>query len=174
MSEKANPNHPSSAAAHTRDAFTKLFLLIAAAIVLAMPSLAQQSYLIQTGLPIYYSTLMLHVQGQPVKVEYIVVSLYPMNAPPPWPTGLWLDVYLQADPAGDGANKSTWGQGQWCHWWFNQVAQVETQNIQQVPFPYLEVNLPAGIPLVQTDENIPIYPAGSVSCWQANNDFPAL
>jgi hypothetical protein len=156
-----------------RGALSSLFLLLAMTVALATPSFGQQSYLIQTGLPVYLSTLTLHVQGQPVTVEYLVVSLYPMNTPPPWPVGLWLDLYLQADTSGDGPNKSTWGQGQWCRWWFNQVAQLETQNVQQVPFAYLEVNLPAGIALVQTDEGIPIYPAGSVTCWQANNDFTA-
>jgi hypothetical protein len=175
MSEKEKPaqaNHSSGLAIRNRDVFARLTVLFSLSLLLAIPGFAQQGYLIQTGLPIAYSTLTLHIQGQPVSVEYIVVSLYPMNAPPPWPTGLWLDLYLQAD-SGDGANKSTWGQGQWCHWWFNQVAQLENQTPGQVPFPYLEVNLPVGVVQIQTDEGIPIYPAGSVTCWQANNDFAA-
>jgi len=138
-------------AAPSRSALTKLILLLCVTVLLAMPSSAQQGYLIQTGVPIGYSTLTLHVQGQPITVEEIVVSIYPMNLPPPWPAGLWLYTLVQAD-AGDGVNKSTWGQGQWCHWWFNEVAQLEADNSQQVPFPYLEVNWPVGVVQIQTDE----------------------
>ncbi len=170
--KQTQPDRSSSLAVPRRDVLTKLVLLFAVSFLLATPSFAQQGYLIQTGLPVGYSTLTLHVQGQPVSVELIVVSLYPMNTPPPWPTGLWLYSYVQAD-SGGGANKSSWGQGQWCHWWFNQVTQAETENPEQLPFPYLQVNLPVGVVMVQTDEGIPIYPAGSVTCWQASNDFAA-
>ena len=81
--------------------------------------------------------------------------------------------YLQTD-ASLGIEKSTWGQGQWCRWWFSEVQQAEGQNSQELPFPYLEVNLPASVPLIQTDEGISVYPAGSVTCWQASNDFPPI
>ena len=165
-------DHSPRPSVRSRGIPNKLIFLFSATLLLAMPTFAQQSYLIETGLPIDFSTLNLHQQGQPVNVDLIVVSLYPMNTPPPWPVGLWLFMYVEAG-AGGGANKSNWSQSQWCQWWFNQVAQLETQDSQQIPFPYLQVNLPAGVAQIQTDEGIPIYPAGSVTCWQANNGFPA-
>ncbi|MGA2370142.1 MAG: hypothetical protein ACLPPV_24515 [Candidatus Korobacteraceae bacterium] len=145
-------------------------LLLLMSLLFAMPSFAQQPVAIQTGLPINFTTLTLHVSGQPITVYEFTVSIYPMNTPPPWPAGLWLYYYVQAD-AGGGANKSTWGQGQWCRWWIYQVAALEQQNPQQLPYPYFQINLPTTVPQIETDENIPVYPAGSVTCWQANNDF---
>jgi hypothetical protein len=151
---------------------TKSLLLLSLSLLLATPGFTQQTSWIQTGLPINFATMTLHVQGQPMNVNLIVVSLYPMNTPPPWPVGLWLYTYVQADP-GQGTDKNTWGQGQWCHWWFNEVAQAEQHNLRQVPFPYLEVNLSASAVKIQTDEGTLVYPAGSVTCWEALNDYPA-
>jgi hypothetical protein len=161
--------------AHARNArrLTRWCRLATMTLLLAISSQAQQSMNIQTGLPIYFGTQWLHVQGQPISAYLIVVSIYPMNTPPPWPVGLWLNTYLQTD-ASPGIEKTTWGQGQWCRWWFNQVQQVEGQNSQELPFPYLEVNLSTTVPLIQTDEGISVYPAGSVTCWQASNDFPPI
>jgi hypothetical protein len=159
----------------TRNArkLTRLYFLATMTLLLAIPSRAQQSMNILTGLPIYFGNQRLHVQGQPINAYLIVVSLYPMNTPPPWPVGLWLNTYVQSD-ASPGIEKSTWGQGQWCRWWFNEVQQVESQNSQDLPFPYLEVNVPTTVQPIQTDEGIPVYPAGSVTCWQASNDFPPI
>jgi hypothetical protein len=140
-------------------------------ILLAIPGLAQHSAKIWTGVPIYFATLTLHVNGQPINVYKFVVSIYPMNTPPPWPIGLWLYYYVEADPGGSDNDKSSWGQGSWCRWWFYEVAAVEQQNPKHVPYPFFEINLPTdGTPL-QTDEQIPVYPAGSVTCWQADNDY---
>jgi len=141
------------------------------ALLCALPSSAQQMVSIQTGVPIHFATLTLHVNGQPISVYEFTVSLYPMNTSPPWPVGLWLYSYVQAD-AGSGVNKSSWGQGQWCRWWFSQVATAEQQtDPRQVPYPYFEINLPVTVTMVQTDEQTPVYPAGSVTCWQVENDW---
>jgi hypothetical protein len=149
---------------------TKPCLVLALGLLLAIPGLAQQNVNIQTGLPIGLSTLTLHVHGQPITVYEFAVSLYRMNTPPPWPIGLWLYTYVQAD-ANDGIDKSTWGQSKWCQWWFNEVSAAEQKNQKQVPYPFFEMNFPAAIPLIQTDEQIQVYPAGSVTCWQADNDY---
>ncbi len=85
--------------------------------------------------------------------------------------GLWLYSYVQADSGGGSNDKSTWGQGEWCRWWMYEVAALEQQNPGQLPYPYFEMNLPSAVPLIQTDEGTPVYPAGSVTCWQANNDY---
>jgi hypothetical protein len=153
-----------------RNGPAQLTLLLSLSLLLAGPSRAQQSFDIQTGLPINFASLMLHVNSQPISVYEFTVSLYPMNTPPPWPAGLWLYTYAEADPGG-GINQLTWGQGEWCRWWINQVAALEQQNPQQLPYPYFEINLPTGVQLIQTDEGIPVYPPGSVTCWQANNDY---
>jgi hypothetical protein len=154
--------------------FTKLvsrmILMLSLTLLLAIPGLAQQSVTIQTGLPISFGTLTLHVQGQPITVYEFAVSLYPMNTPPPWPVGLWLYTYVEADH-GSGINKSTWGQGQWCGWWMSEVATLEQQNPQQIPYPYFQINLPTSVAMMQTEEGISVYPAGSVTCWQANNGY---
>lgn len=165
----------STASVRARNArkLTRWCFLATMTLLPAIPSQAQQRVSIQTGLPIYFGTQTLHVQGQAISAYLIVVSIYPMNTPPPWPAGLWLNTYLQTD-ASLGIEKSTWGQGQWCRWWFSEVQQAEGQNSQELPFPYLEVNLPASVPLIQTDEGISVYPAGSVTCWQASNDFPPI
>ena len=153
----------------------KLYHLMLSVMVLALlvptPSLAQRVAVIETGLPIYWSTLTLHVNGQPISVYEFTISIYPMNTPPPWPSGLWLYNYVQADASGAGLDKSSWGQGQWCRWWFAQVAGLEVQNLHQLPFPYVEINLPVSVAPIQTDEQIAVYPAGTVTCWQANNDY---
>jgi len=151
----------------------KTFALLAClfSLLVAIPGLAQQNFNIQTGLPISFATLTLHVNGQPISVYEFTVSLYPMNTPPPWPVGLWLYAYVQADAGGGGANKSSWGQGEWCRWWIYQVAALEQQNPQQLPYPYFQINLPAGVQMLETDEQILVYPPGSVTCWQANNDY---
>jgi len=175
MSEKLVQSDCSAATASApgrQKNLSKSYLLVVFVLGLTVPSIAQRTVTIETGLPINFSTLTLHVQGQPINVFEITVSLYPMNTPPPWPSGLWLYSWVQAD-ASEGVSKSSWGQGQWCHWWFNQVATLEAQNLQQVPFPYLQVNLPTGTALIETDEQIPVYPAGAVTCWQANNDYAA-
>ena len=65
-------------------------------LVLAIPGLAQPNLNIQTGLPINFSTLTLHVNGQPITVYEFTISIYPMNTAPPWPIGLWLYFYVQA------------------------------------------------------------------------------
>lgn len=148
----------------------KTCMALLLSLLFALPSLAQQPVTIQTGLPINFATLTLHVHGQPITVYQFTVSIYPMDTPPPWPVGLWLYYYVQAD-AGGGINKSTWGQGQWCRWWIYEVAALEQQNPQQLPYPFFEINLPTTAPLIETDEQIPVYPAGSVTCWQANNDY---
>lgn len=141
------------------------------ALLFAVPSSGQRMVSIQTGVPISFSTLTLHVGGQPISIYEFTVSLYPMNTPPPWPVGLWLYSYVQAD-AGSGVDKSSWGQGQWCRWWINEVATAEQQTSpQQVPYPYFQINLPTTVTLIQTDEQIPVYPAGSVTCWQVENDW---
>lgn len=147
----------------------KLLCLLSLSL-LAVPSFAQSSAKIWTGLPINFSTLTLHVNGQPITVYEFTISIYPMNTAPPWPIGLWLYFYVQA-AANDGLNKSTWGQSKWCQWWFNEVAAQEQQNQQRVPYPFFEMNLPTSIPLIQTDEQIPVYSAGTVTCWQADNDY---
>jgi hypothetical protein len=139
-------------------------------LLLAIPSLAQQTAQIWTGTPVNFGTLMLHVQGQPIVVYEFVVSIYPMNTPPPWPVGLWLYNYVQAD-SGDPKDKSTWGQSSWCRWWFFQVAAQEQTNPKHVPYPFFEYNLQTGTTLLQTDEGIPVYPAGTVTCWEADNDY---
>ena len=149
---------------------TKSGLLLAVGLLLAIPGLAQQNVNIQTGLPIGFSTLTLHIRGLPITVYEFTVSLYRMNTPPPWPIGLWLYTYVQAD-ASDGIDKSTWGQSKWCQWWFNEVAAAEQHNQKQVPYPFFEMNFPAIIPPIQTDEQVTVYPAGSVTCWQADNDY---
>lgn len=157
-----------------RKSVTGLCFLLSLGLLLAIPSFAQQqSFIINTGLPINFATLTLHVSGQPISVYEFTVSLYPMNTPPPWPAGLWLYTYVEAD-SGGGTNKSTWGQGKWCRWWIYEVAALEQQNPQQLPYPYFEINLPTNITLIETDEGIPVYPAGSVTCWQASNDFPPI
>ncbi len=149
---------------------TKAWSLLLPSLLLAIPTLAQQNFNIQTGQPVNFATLVLHVQGQPINVYEFTVSLYPMNTPPPWPAGLWLYTYVEAD-SGSGTNKSSWGQGEWCRWWINEVAMLEQQNPQQLPYPYFEINLPTNLVLIQTDEGILVYPAGSVTCWQASNDY---
>ena len=138
--------------------------------LLAIPSLAQPGVKIWTGLPINLTTLTLHVNGQPMSVYEFTVSVYPMNTSPPWPVGLWLYYYVQADSSGS-QDKSTWGQSKWCRWWFYQVAALEQQSPKHVPYPFFEINLPFGATLLQTDEQILVYPAGSVTCWQADNDY---
>jgi len=148
---------------------TSLCLLLSLA-PLAVPSRAQQIARIWTGLPIYFGTLTLHVSGQPISVYLFVVSVYPMNTPPPWPIGLWLYNYVQAD-SGDPQDKSTWGHSSWCRWWFYQVVALEQQNPKHVPYPFFELNLQTDVGLIHTDERIPVYPAGSVTCWQADNDY---
>jgi hypothetical protein len=162
------------AATHPRsrnaEILRKTCLVLSVSLLLATHGSAQQSFNIQTGLPINFATLILHVQGQPINVYEFTVSIYPMNTPPPWPAGEWLYNYVETD-SGGGTNKSTWGQGQWCRWWIYEVAALEEQNPQQLPYPYFEINLPTGVQLIQTDEGIPVYPAGSVTCWQANNDY---
>ena len=149
----------------------KTFLVLLVSLLLATPGFAQQSVSIQTGLPVNFATLTLHVHGQPIGIYEFTISLYPMNTPPPWPVGLWLYSYVQADSGGGSNDKSTWGQGEWCRWWMYEVAALEQQNPGQLPYPYFEMNLPSAVPLIQTDEGTPVYPAGSVTCWQANNDY---
>ncbi len=148
-------------------------LLLPLVLLLTITALAQQGVLPQTGQPVNFATLTLHVQGQPITVYEFTVSLIPMNLPPPWPVGLWLYTYVEAD-SGSGTNKSTWGQGEWCRWWINEVAKLEQQNPQQLPYPYFELNLPLGVQLIQTDEGIAVYPLGSVTCWQASNDYAPI
>ena len=148
----------------------KLICLLSLSLVLAIPGLAQPSFNIQTGLPINLSTFTLHVNGQPISVYEFTVSIQPMNTPPPWPAGLWLYSYVQEDP-GSPLNKSGWGQSTWCHWWFYEVAGLEQQNQKQVPFPFFEINFLTAATLIQTDEEILVYPAGTVTCWQADNDY---
>jgi hypothetical protein len=144
--------------------------LLPLALLLSVAALGQQGVSPQIGLPVNFGTLTLHVQGQPITVYEFTVSLIPMNAPPPWPVGQWLYTYVQAD-AGSGTNKSTWGPGSWCRWWIYEVASLEQQHAQQTPYPYFEINLPLGVELMQTDEGIQVYPAGSVTCWQASDDY---
>jgi hypothetical protein len=144
------------------------FLLSVA--LLAVPSFAQQTARIWTGVPVNLTTLTLHVSGQPISVYELTVSIYPMNTAPPWPVGLWLYTYLQAD-SGNPLNKKTWGQSSWCQWWFSEVATLELQNPKHLPYPFFEMNMLTSASPLQTDEGIPVYPAGSVTCWQANNDY---
>jgi hypothetical protein len=136
----------------------------------AIPSLSQQGVQPTTGVPINLSILTLHVNGQPIRVYEFTVSLIPMNQAPPWPVGLWLYTYVEAD-SGSGTDKSSWGEGEWCRWWINEVATLEQQNPQQLPYPYFELNLPFGVQTIQTDEGTNVYPAGSVTCWEASNDY---
>jgi hypothetical protein len=119
MPEKLMQLDVRAAAARSRKMtlLTKSCLLPAFGLLLALPSLAQQNVNIQTGLPIGFSTVTLHLHGQPITIYQFAVSLYRMNTPPPWPIGLWLYSYVQAD-ADDGGSKSTWGQSRWCEWWF--------------------------------------------------------
>jgi len=138
--------------------------------LLAAPARAQQSARIWTGMPIGSATLTLHVSGQPISVYEFTVSVYQMNTPPPWPVGLWLYNYVQAD-SGNPQDKSTWGQSTWCRWWFYQVTTLEQQNPKRVPYPFFEMNMLTSVTPVQTDEGIPVYPAGTVTCWQADNDY---
>ncbi len=153
-----------------RKRLEKLCLLLACSLLFATPSLAQQSVKILTGLPINFATLTLHIHGQPITVYEFTVSIYPMNTAPPWPIGLWLYSYVEAD-SGSSNNQSTWGQSEWCRWWASEVATREQENPKQIPYPYFEINLPTGVAQIQTDEQIPVYPAGSVTCWQADNDY---
>ncbi|MGA2373354.1 MAG: hypothetical protein ABSG11_22070 [Candidatus Korobacteraceae bacterium] len=78
----------------------KSCLLLLLSLLLAIPGLAQQSFNIQTGLPINFAALILHVNGQPIGVYEFTVSLYPMNTALPWPVGLWLYSYVREDPGG--------------------------------------------------------------------------
>ncbi len=150
---------------------TRLALAVSVGL-LAIPGVAQQNVATETGVPVYFASLTLHVDGKPINVYEFTVSLYPMNTPPPWPTGLWMYTYVEVDP--DRLNnevQSTWGHANWCRWWINQVAVREsTTNPQSTPYPYFEINLPA-VQQIETDERIPVYPSGSVTCWQVENEY---
>ena len=150
---------------------TRLSLAVSVAL-LAIPGVAQQNVATATGVPIYFATLTLHVHGKPINVYEFTVSLYPMNAPPPWPVGLWIYTYVEVDQDSLNNNvQSTWGQANWCRWWINQVAVLEnTTNPKSTPYPFFEINLPA-VQQIETDEQIPVYPSGSVTCWQVENEY---
>jgi hypothetical protein len=153
---------------------TKLSLVVTLGWLLAIPGVAQQNVNIWTGVPINFASLTLHVGGKPINVYEFTVSVYPMNTPPPWPIGLWLYNYVEVDPDSPNNNlQSTWGQANWCRWWMNQVAVLErSSNPKSPPYPYFEINLPAGVqPQIMTDEQISVYPSGSVTCWLAENDY---
>ena len=123
---------------------TKVSLVVSLGLLLAIPGVAQQNVNILTGVPINFSSLTLHVHGQPINVYEFTVSIYPMNTPPPWPIGLWLYNYVQVDPDSPNNNvMSSWGQANWCRCWSNQVAVLESNNPKSPPFPYFEINLPA-------------------------------
>jgi len=152
---------------------TKLSLVVSLGLLLAIRGVAQQDVHILTGLPIYFASVTLHVKGTPINVYEFTVSIYPMNTPPPWPVGLWLYSYVEVDPNSPNDNvQASWGQANWCRWWMNEVAVLEgNTNPKSTPYPYFEINLPAGVPQIMTDEQIPVYPSGSVTCWQAENDY---
>ena len=152
---------------------TKLSLVVSLGLLIAIPGGAQQDVKILTGVPINFTTLILHVQGKPINVYEFTVSIYPMNTPPPWPIGLWLYEYVEVDPDRPDNNvQSSWGQANWCRWWIYKVAALEIKNKKQLPYPYFEINLPAGVQQrILTDEQIPVYPPGSVTCWQVENEY---
>jgi hypothetical protein len=152
---------------------TKLSLVVSLGLMLAIPGVAQQGVKILTGVPINFANLTLHVQGKPINVYEFTVSIYPMNTPPPWPVGLWLYSYLEVDPDSPNNNvQSSWGQANWCRWWIDQVAELERRNGKQLPYPYFEINLPLDVQLlIVTDEQIPVYLPGSVTCWRVENEY---
>jgi hypothetical protein len=155
------------------NSLTKLALVVPLGLLLAIPCVAQKKVDIWTGVPIKVSTLTLHVGGKPINVYEFTLSVYPMNTPPPWPIGLWLYNYVEVDPDSPDNNlQSSWGQANWCRWWFLKVAALEIKNKKQLPYPYFELNLPADVQQqIVTDEQISVYPSGSVTCWQADNDY---
>ena len=128
---------------------------------------AQDGSRIRTGIPIDSQKLVLHVQGQPISVYEFIVSIYPMNTAPPWPIGLWIYEYVEVDP-GDGRN---WGQGDWCRFWFSKVQALEQQNEKQVPYPFVETNVPQDPQYIITDEGIWVLPQKSMTCWQVENEY---
>jgi hypothetical protein len=150
-----------------------LSLLAVLGLLVAFPAVAQKNVNILTGVPINFASLTLHVAGSPITVYEFTVSIYPMNTKPPWPVGLWLYNYVEVDPdSPDNNQMSTWGQTNWCRWWIYQVANLEQQNGKKLPYPFFEMNLPSGNQqIIITDEQIPVYRSGSVTCWQAENDY---
>lgn len=114
------------------------------------------------GLPVSFTSMILHVNGAPVMVYHVVVEVYPMNTPPPWPIGLQRHEYFAAD---------RWGQSNWCQWWFNKVAVDQRGAGKRVPYPFYQVNIPASDNQIETDEGIPIFTPGSVSCYEVENTF---
>jgi hypothetical protein len=126
-----------------------------------------------TGTPVNFISFTQHRNGQPVTVYEFVVSLVPMNLPPPWPAGLWIYLYVQVDQGiSDGNQRSSRGNADWCRWWINQVAADQRRtDPTHIPYPYFQINTPAGMEPIQTDEGFSVFPPGSVSCWEAQNSY---
>jgi hypothetical protein len=143
------------------------FVVTLLAAICATSCFAQDGSRIRTGIPINFQKLVLHLQGQPISVYEFVVSIYPMNTPPPWPVGLWIYEYVQVDQ-GSGRNR---GQADWCRFWFSAVQTLEQENGTQVPYPFVETNEPQDPQYIMTDEGTLVLPPKSMTCWQVENEY---
>jgi len=138
----------------------KLHRYLITAALLAASASAQQTLI--TGLAVSTQTAQLTVGGVPVNARELVIEVYPLNTPPPWPIGLWRYTWVQVDTGGH-----KWGQADWCNFWF--LKEQQEQGTKTVPYLMLSLML-TGDP-IETDDGTELYPTGTFVCSQVSNMF---
>lgn len=140
----------------------KLTLLgLALAVVLASAKSAPaDENLNYDGTPVHVQNVQLHIQGQAVTVEELILDMHIMNQSGAQPVGFWLYFYIQPD--------STSANSALCQQWSNQVAadQAASPSASKT-LPWLEIQVNSAAPTTLTDEGYELIPDPAISCWEA-------